>query len=114
MPGEMRGKQIIRGKILYYLKLIYPQSATLPLLQGELEIFGYPASIDDLEFDVAYLAERGLVAVEDLRPPAPGMQIKLARITLTGIDALAGRVPLDDGISVEPFFGITASRGSEK
>ena len=37
MAATVRQKEMIRGKIPYYLGLIYPQAATLPLLQGELD-----------------------------------------------------------------------------
>ena len=65
-----RRKEIIRGKILYYLALIYPQPATVPLLQGELDLFGYPVLMDELNFHLAYLAEKGLVSLEN--PSAAG------------------------------------------
>src|SRR5690242_16946519 len=100
MTSSLRQKEIVRGKILYYLKLIYPQSATLPLLQGELDIFGYPVPIDDLEFHVAYLAEKGLVNV-DKRPHAR-CSITLVKITAKGIDYLDGRLPRDEGVYLEP------------
>ena len=64
MAASVRHKEVIRGKILYYLGLIYPQAATLPLLQGELDIFGYPVPLEELNFHVAYLTEKGLVAME--------------------------------------------------
>ena len=41
MSTTLRQQELIRGKILYYLALIYPQPATLPLLQSELDFFGY-------------------------------------------------------------------------
>jgi len=100
MTSSLRQKEIVRGKILYYLKLIYPQSATLPLLQGELDIFGYPVPIDDLDFHVAYLAEKGLVNV-DKRPHAR-RSITLVKITAKGIDYLDGRLPRDEGVYLEP------------
>ena len=100
MTSSLRQKEIVRGKILYYLKLIYPQSATLPLLQGELDIFGYPVPIDGLDFHVAYLAEKGLVNV-DKRPHAR-RPITLVKITAKGIDYLDGRLPRDEGVYLEP------------
>lgn len=100
MTRSLRQKEIVRGKILYYLKLIYPQSATLPLLQGELDIFGYPVPIDDLDFHVAYLAEKGLVNV-DKRPHAR-RSITLVKITAKGIDYFDGRLPRDEGVYLEP------------
>jgi hypothetical protein len=111
MTSSLRQKEIIRGKILYYLKLIYPQSATLPLLQGELDIFGYPVPLDDLDFHVAYLAEKGLVNVDNLRGPVPsGMgrgpharrSITLVKISAKGIDYFDGRLPKDEGVYLEP------------
>lgn len=100
MTSSLRQKEIVRGKILYYLKLIYPQSATLPLLQGELDIFGYPVPLDDLDFHVAYLAEKGLVNVDE-RPNAR-RSITLVKITAKGIDYLDGRLPKDEGVYLEP------------
>jgi hypothetical protein len=99
----MRRKEIIRGKILYYLALIYPQPATLPLLQGELDVFGYPVLMDELNFHLAYLAEKGLVSLEN--PPAGGQprrKVTLVKITAKGIDYHDGRLPADEGVYVEP------------
>ncbi|MGA8182931.1 MAG: hypothetical protein WB819_04730 [Terriglobia bacterium] len=102
MSSNIRQKEIIRGKILYYLKLIYPQSATLPLLQGELDIFGYPVPLDDLEFHVAYLAEKELVSVDNLRGPHARRYITLVKINAKGIDYFDGRLPKDEGVYLEP------------
>lgn len=102
MPHSVRKKEVIRGKILYYLALIYPQAATLPLLQGELDIFGYPVPTEELNFHIAYLSEKGLVSVEKTRGPAPQRQVTLVKITAKGIDYHDGRLPLDDGIYLEP------------
>ena len=100
MTSSLRQKEIVRGKIIYYLKLIYPQSATLPLLQGELDIFGYPVPIDDLDFHVAYLAEKGLVNVD--KRPNSRRPITLVKITAKGIDYFDGRLPRDEGVYLEP------------
>jgi hypothetical protein len=102
MAATVRHKEIIRGKILYYLGLIYPQAATLPLLQGELDIFGYPVPVEELNFHIAYLTEKGLVAVELVRGPRSRREIPLVKITAQGIDYLDGRLPDDEGIYVEP------------
>ncbi len=102
MSTSVRRKEIVRGKILHYLKLIYPQAATLPLLQGELDIFGYAVPLEDLDFHVAYLAEKGLVAVEEARGPRAHRTIPLARITARGIDYFDGRAPRDAGIYLPP------------
>ena len=102
MTSTLRQMEIVRGKILYYLKLIYPQSATLPLLQGELDIFGYPVPMEDLEFHVAYLSEKGLVNLESVRGPQARRYVTLVKITAKGIDYFDGRLPADDGIYLEP------------
>ena len=102
MTSSLRHKEIVRGTILYYLKLIYPQSATLPLLQGELDIFGYPLPLDDLDFHVAYLAEKGLVNVENIRGPHARRYITLVKITAKGIDFFDGRLPKDEGVYLAP------------
>jgi|SRR5690348_199165 hypothetical protein len=102
MTSSVRQKEIVRGKILYYLKLIYPQSATLPLLQGELDIFGYPVPIDDLDFHVAYLAEKGMVSAENIRGTHARRPITLVKITAKGIDYFDGRLPKDEGVYLEP------------
>ncbi len=102
MNTTLRHKEIIRGKILYYLALIFPQSATLPLLQGELDFFGYPVPLDELSFHVAYLAEKGLVAVEGVRGPRSHRNVQLVKITAKGIDYHDGRLPPDEGIYMEP------------
>jgi hypothetical protein len=102
MTTNLRHKEIVRGKVLYYLALIYPQPATLPLLQGELDIFGYPVTLEQLNFHVAYLAEKGLVSVERKRGPKSAREITLVRITATGIDYYDGRLPADEGVYLEP------------
>ncbi len=102
MVISIRHKEIIRGKILYYLALIYPRSATLPLLQGELDIFGYPVPLEELSFHVAYLVEKGMAAVEEVRGPNPRRKITLVKITAKGIDYYDGRLPQDEGIYLGP------------
>jgi hypothetical protein len=102
MTSTLRQMEIVRGKILYYLKLIYPQAATLPLLQGELDIFGYPVPMEDLEFHVAYLSEKGFVNLENIRGPQARHHVTLARITAKGIDYFDGRLPADEGIYLAP------------
>lgn len=101
-------KAIIRGKILYYLALIYPQAATLRLLRSELDLFGYPVPMDELNSHLGYLAVRDLVSREEhLRPHqhakyAPIRKVTLVKITAKGIDYHDGRLPQDEGIYVEP------------
>jgi hypothetical protein len=102
MTPTIRHTEIIRGKILYYLSLIYPQAATLPLLQGELDIFGYPVPTDELTPLVAYLSEKNLVSIEKVRGPVARRPIALVKITARGIDYLEGRLPVDEGIYLEP------------
>ena len=100
-----RQKDLVRGKILYYLALVYPQPVTLPLLQGELDLFGYPVPTDELRFHLAYLAEKELVAVDEPGPPAGGQprrKVTLVKITAKGIDYHDGRLPGDAGIYLEP------------
>lgn len=100
--SNLRRREIVRGKILYYLALIYPQSATLPLLQGELDIFGYPVPMEELNFHVAYLEEKGLVGVEHARGPESVRRIALVKITARGIDYFDGRLPAEEGVYLEP------------
>jgi hypothetical protein len=102
MDKTLRHKEIVRGKILYYLALIYPQAATLPLLQGELDLFGYPVLMDELNFHVAYLTEKGLVTFENARPPKARRAVTLVKITAKGIDVYDGRLPAEEGIYLEP------------
>ncbi|HEY6290162.1 MAG TPA: hypothetical protein VI455_01190 [Terriglobia bacterium] len=102
MGASLRQKELIRGKILFYLHLIYPQTATVPLLQAEMDYFGYPVPVEELSFHIAYLAEKGLVQVEGVRGPYSHRNINLVKITARGIDYLDGRLPPDDGIYLEP------------
>ncbi len=102
MSQNLRHSEVIRGKILYYLALVYPQAATLPLLQGELDIFGYPVPLEELEFHIAYLAEKGLISVEHARGPKARRDITLVKITAKGIDYYDGRLPADEGVYLEP------------
>ena len=102
-------KEAVRGKILYYLALIYPQAATLPLLQGALDLFGYPVPMDELELHLAYLGVRKLVSRNYYKPPQRGnprpvplRKVAVMKITAKGIDYYDGRLPADPGIYVEP------------
>jgi hypothetical protein len=97
-----RQKDLVRGKILYYLALVYPQAVTLPLLQGELDLFGYPVPMDELRFHLAYLSEKGFAAIEDTASVQPRRKVELVKITARGIDYQDGRLPADEGIYVEP------------
>jgi len=97
-----RQQEVIRGKILYYLALMYPQSVTLPVLQGELDLFGYPVLRDELNFHLAYLAEKGLVSLEDASLTEPRRKVTLVKITAKGIDYHDGRLPADEGVYLEP------------
>jgi hypothetical protein len=97
-----RQKDVVRGKILYYLALVYPQAVTLPLLQGELDMFGYPVPMDDLRFHLAYLAEKGFVAIDNASSLQPRRKVELVKITARGIDYQDGRLPADEGVYVEP------------
>ena len=102
MVINLREKEVVRGKILYYLALIYPQAATLPLLQGELDIFGYPVTMEQLNFHIAYLAEKGFVSVENVRGPSTHRKVTLVKITAHGIDYYDGRLPADEGVYLAP------------
>jgi len=112
MKNSVRSKEFIRGKILYYLSLVFPHSSSMPLLQGELDLFGYPVPMEDLEYHVAYLKEKGYVAVDQVRGPRleregarPGSLrsgLTLVKITAQGIDYKEGRLPVDEGVYLEP------------
>jgi hypothetical protein len=102
MAYTLRRKEFVRGKILCYLALIYPQPATLPLLQGELDIFGYAVPLDELNFHVAYLAEKCLLSVEKARGPQSSHPVTLVKITAKGIDYCDGRLPAEEGVYLEP------------
>lgn len=102
MVHSFRQKEVIRGKILDYLALVYPQPATFPLLQGELDIFGYPVPVEELQFHVAYLAEKGYLSLSKIRGPHSRREIALVKITARGIDYRDGRLPADDGVYLEP------------
>ena len=99
---DSRRKEVVRGKILYYLALVYPKAVTLPLLQGELDLFGYPVPMDALNFHLAYLAEKGFVTVENASPAQPRRKVELVKITAKGIDYHDGRLPADEGVYLEP------------
>ena len=103
MKSNNRQKEFLRGKILYYLGLVFPESTTIPMLQGELDIFGYPSPIEDIVYHVAYLKEKGYVSVEDVRGPQGRGSVTLVRITARGIDYRDGRLPADEGVYLEPL-----------
>jgi hypothetical protein len=102
MSTSLRHNEIIRGKILQYLGMIFPQPATFLLLQGELDLLGYPVTLDEINFHVAYLAEKQLVNVTPAKGPRTFRTIPLIKITARGIDYRDGRLPLDEGIYLEP------------
>jgi len=95
-------KAIIRGKILYYLALIYPQAATFALVQGNLQLFGYPAPMDELDLHIAYLVKKNLVSLDKYNASHRVRRVRLVKITAKGIDYHDGRLPQDEGIYVEP------------
>jgi len=96
-------KEALRGKILHYLALIYPQAADLSLLQAELDLVGYPVPMDELNLHLAYLSEKKLIIpVLDLRAQRRGPSVRVVKITAKGIDYYDGRLPADPGIYVEP------------
>jgi len=95
-------KEAVRGKILYYLALIYPEPATLSLLQAELDLVGYPVPMDELESHLAYLVVKELVSVLNLTAKGRRSSIQMVMITAKGIDYYDGRLPADPGIYVEP------------
>jgi hypothetical protein len=105
---SVRQKELIRGKILYYLALIYPRSATLPLLQGELDIFGYAVPGEELHFHISYLADKEFVSLDSVRGPNPRRKLTLVKITARGIDYYDGRLPEDEGIYLERAGGDSA------
>ena len=101
MSVSVRRKELIRGKILYYLALVFPQPSTLHQLQGELDFFGYPIPMEELNFHVAYLAEKGFVSIEAL--PRPNRRdASQVKITAKGIDYYDGRLEPDEGVYLGP------------
>ena len=103
-------KEAVRGKILYYLALIYPQAATLPVLQGGLDdLFGCRVPMHELESHLAYLGVRKLVSRNYYMPPQRGnprsvrlRKVAMMKITAKGLDYYDGRLPADPGIYLEP------------
>jgi hypothetical protein len=93
---------IIRGKILYYLALIYPQAATFALVQGNLQLFGYPAPMDELDLHLTYLVKKKLVSLDKFNRSHRVRRVRVVKITAKGIDYHDGRLPQDEGIYVEP------------
>ncbi len=105
MPHNFRKQELIRGKILYYLALIFPKAATLALLQGELDILGYAVPLDELNYHLAYLADKEMVTIESAhggRGPQGHPKVTLVKITARGIDYYEGRLPAEEGIYLEP------------
>lgn len=100
---SLRRKEVVRGKVLFYLNLIYPQSATIPLLQAEMDYFGYSLPLEELSAHIAYLTEKGMVQIESLRGPYSPRSSQRVKITARGIDYLEGRLPPDDGVYLEPM-----------
>ena len=81
---------------------MYPHPTSLALLQGELDIFGFPVPMDEMQYHVAYLAEKGFVLGERGRGPSGRHEVTLVTITAKGIDYYDGRLPSDEGVYLEP------------
>jgi hypothetical protein len=58
--------------------------------------------MDELNFHLAYLTEKGLVALEDAGSVQPRRKVALVKITAKGIDYYDGRLPAEEGVYVEP------------
>jgi hypothetical protein len=99
---EIHRRAIIRGKILFYLRRDLPERHTVPSLWEELACFGYHVYPTSLEWHINYLAEKGLVAVEQVHGPCSKAEIALVTITTRGIDYFDGLLPADEGIYIEP------------
>ncbi len=102
MSMSQRKNELIRGKILHYLALVYPNAVTLPLIQGELDILGYPVPADELTFHLAYLCDKGLAVLDKQSSGRSIPKVTLIRATAEGIDYYEGRLPADEGIYLEP------------
>ncbi len=89
----------LRGKILEFLKNIYPEGADERTVIG---IFYDYHKVTDIEQSLAYLADKCLASVKDLpHPYKSGERVKIYRISPTGIDLMEGTIT-DAGVNICP------------
>ena len=84
------------------IRFVLSGSAWFAIGDQPVDFFGYPIPLEELNFHVAYLSEKGLVSVEGVRGPHTHRNVSLVKITAKGIDYRDGRLPADDGIYLEP------------
>lgn len=84
---------IIRGKILEFLKEIYPEGAEQLTI---LQVFYEYHKAEHIDRALEYLVDKGYATRRDIpHPYKKGLFLKLYRITPKGID-------LQDGLSADP------------
>ena len=89
----------LRGKILEFLKNIYPEGVDERTIIGIFYDYHRSTAIEQ---SLAYLADKELLTVKDLpHPYKPGERVRLYKIAPAGIDLLDGTT-VDPGISVIP------------
>ncbi|HEV2424300.1 MAG TPA: hypothetical protein VGZ29_05680 [Terriglobia bacterium] len=94
--------EIERGRILQILLVRYPDSLSFADLKLHLVRQGCviePGRMGDrvMAFHLAYLKDRGYVALEKLR--AGDVEMGTARLTARGVDLMDGRIERDSGVA---------------
>lgn len=87
---QTTGKEILRNEILTICEETAPEGASLPLLKSCLHKIGMEVEERELDRQVSYLQQKGLVAVEEIGNVRLNIQRRIVRITAAGADLLEG------------------------
>ncbi|MBD5497465.1 MAG: hypothetical protein HDR11_06830 [Lachnospiraceae bacterium] len=87
---ETAGKEILRNEILEICRETAPDGAGIPLLKACLHKAGIETDERELERQAAYLQDKGLAAVDEIKNVRLGIRRRIVRITAAGMDFLEG------------------------
>lgn len=92
--------RVQRGRILKVLYKPYPDGVSDRIISLSLNDIRLPASSGILRGHCNYLADRGLVRIEEIKDPDEGSRIEfIARLTAAGVDFVE-KDSSDDGIEL--------------
>jgi hypothetical protein len=91
--------QEIRGRILKILNFQYPGALSAQMLNYGLKAARYDCETT-LKAHLAYLSEKGYVAVDSVGFADLDLKRDMARLTALGKDLVEGNLPADPGVIV--------------
>lgn len=92
-------KEIIRKEILMLCQEAGELGCSPEVLNAALKKYGFESGFD-LNTEIMYLTDKGLVSVREINNIRLGIKRKIVRITATGIDYLDGNGEDIPGIGV--------------